>query len=523
MIFEKFPIKNTLGLSSIVERFLQNSDDVHSLTHGAPTSEQIHLLASQKQFDVSKREILINALAYQYKKDDVQLNQKVLDVLTLPNTYTVTTGHQLCLATGPLYFIYKIASTVALARKLNDSGNGKNYIPVYWMATEDHDFEEINHFHLFNRKLTWETEQRGAVGEMSLSGIEEVLNPLSEIFRDSEKANDWMEKLRKAYRKADLAAATRQLVHDIFGNEELLVIDGNDAALKKVFYPVLLSEITERKSQVVVTKTSEYLESKGLKAQVTPREINLFYLEKGSRERIKYDGTFKIGNQEYSETDIVKMLNDHPDHFSPNVILRPVYQEFILPNVAYIGGPGELAYWHQLKGVFELYHTPFPALVLRDSGLILSQGALKKMSKLNLSITDLFKSQKEIVDGWMEADGLVDLTPQKAELIQLFDQVTAKAASVDPTLHGFVQAEGKKQLNALENIEKKMTKAFKTREEQKINQLEKIWSEVYPDHQPQERFSNISQFIEDLPEDFIAQIIAHFDPLKAELKVISLN
>ncbi|MEZ4799673.1 MAG: bacillithiol biosynthesis cysteine-adding enzyme BshC [Flavobacteriales bacterium] len=523
MIFEKFPIKNTLGLSSIVEQFLQNHEDVHRLTHGAPTPDQILLLAAQKQFDHSKREVLVQALSRQYEKDGIAANQKLLDMLALPNSFTITTGHQLCLATGPLYFIYKIASAIALARKLNDEANGNNFIPVYWMASEDHDFEEINHFHLFNKKLIWNTDQRGAVGEMSLSGLDQVLEELHSLFRDSEKAKRWMDKLSNAYRSNNLAAATRCLVHEIFGQEELLIVDGNDVELKKLFYPVLLSEISERKSEAIVTETSQYLESKGLKAQVTPREVNLFFLEKGSRERIKFDGQFTIGNKSYSEIELVKLLNDHPEKYSPNVILRPVYQEFILPNIAYIGGPGELAYWHQLKGVFELYQTNFPALVLRDSALILSPGTIKKMNKLGLVITDLFKSQKEIIDAWMEADGLVDLTCQKADLIKLFDDVTAKAASVDATLHGFVQAEGKRQLNALENIEKKMTKAFKTREEQKINQLEKIWSEVYPDHQPQERFTNLSQYIDELPEDFIEKLIANFNPLQAELKVISLN
>ncbi len=521
MKFDFFPLKSSIGLSGLMQKYLSNDPSIAPFTNGAPALEKMMAAANTSRFNKDQRTVLVEALKNQHSHYPSIQNR--LDVFLNENTFTVTTGHQLCLATGPLYFIYKIASACALARTLNEKDPAKKYIPVYWMASEDHDVEEINHAYFFNKKIVWETEQKGAVGRFELNDIAGFVDAVKIVLGESEKQIIWNDLLQKAYHAKTLAEATRQLVYGIFGENEIVVIDADDHTLKSAFAPILKKEILNRASFDQVITANAKLEKLGVKSQVMPREINLFYLENQSRERIKFEDNYQIGGTVFHQEKLVEEINNTPEKFSPNVVLRPVYQECILPNIVYIGGPGELAYWHQLKDVFSLYEIPFPELVLRDSALILTSGFIKRLQKLQLEVSHLFGDKNAIIEGWIKDAGLFDLEDEKKALEELFNQVIAKAERADQTLTGSAQAEGKKILNSFENLEKKITKAFKAREDQKIQQLEKLWSEVFPDGVPQERHDNFFQFAAKCPEDFIEKLIQNFNPLKAELKVIYLE
>ena len=521
MKFDFLPLKSSIGLSGLMQKYLSNDASIAPFTNGAPSLEKMIAAASKKQFNKEKRSVLVDALKKQHA--DYPAIQNRIDLFSNENTFSVTTGHQLCLATGPLYFIYKIASACSLARMLNEKDPSKKYIPVYWMASEDHDAEEINHAYFFNKKIVWETEQKGAVGRFELSDIKGFIDAIKIVLGENEKQIQWNEVLEKSYQAKTLADATRSLVYSIFGENELVIIDADDRQLKTVFAPILKNEILNRGSFDKVIAANTQLEKLGVKSQVMPREINLFYLDHQSRERIKYEGNYQIGGTVFQPETLIEEIQTKPEKFSPNVVLRPVYQECILPNIAYIGGPGELAYWHQLKGVFELYEIPFPELVLRDSALLLTSGFMKRLHKLQLEVADLFGDKNQIIEAWIKDAGLFDLEEEKKALEELFNQVVAKAERADQTLTGSAQAEGKKILNSFENLEKKITKAFKAREDQKIQQLEKLWSEVFPDGIPQERHDNFFQFASKCPEGFIESLIQNFNPLKAELKVVYLE
>jgi bacillithiol biosynthesis cysteine-adding enzyme BshC len=521
MKFDFFPLKSSIGLSGLMQKYLSNDPSIAPFTNGAPSLEKMMSAANASRFNMNQRTLLAEALKNQHSHYPSIQNR--IDVFLNENTFTVTTGHQLCLATGPLYFIYKIASACALARMLNEKDPSKKYIPIYWMASEDHDVEEINHAYFFNKKVVWETEQKGAVGRFELNDIAGFIDAVKIVLGESEKQIVWNDLLQRAYHAKTLAEATRQLVYGIFGENEIVVIDADDHTLKSAFAPILKKEILNRASFDQVITANAQLEKLGVKSQVMPREINLFYLENQSRERIKFEGNYQIGGTVFHQEKLAEEIDITPEKFSPNVVLRPVYQECILPNIAYIGGPGELAYWHQLKGVFSLYEIPFPELVLRDSALILTSGFMKRLQKLQLEVSHLFGDKNAIIEGWIKDAGLFDLEDEKKALEELFNQVIGKAERADQTLTGSAQAEGKKILNSFENLEKKITKAFKAREDQKIQQLEKLWSEVFPDGVPQERHDNFFQFAAKCPEGFIESLIQNFNPLKAELKVIYLE
>jgi bacillithiol biosynthesis cysteine-adding enzyme BshC len=514
MKISSFSLFEQALLSPIVKDYLDGHAALNHLHNGIPSLGALEQSLHRRQKSAVNREALVEALTNQHSSIKSDSLSKSINALKENYTFTITTGHQLCLATGPLYFIYKISSAIKLSRRLKSEFPQYNFTPIYWMASEDHDFEEINHAVLFNKRITWNTEQQGAVGRFNLNGVDAFLEELSAVLGTSEKANQALDLLKSAYQNNTLASATRELVYSIFGMDELIIVDADDAVLKKLFAPVLKREFREQASFNAVKKSSTDLIESGYKAQVEPREINVFYLEENRRTRITA-----------AEFDIEKLeaeLEIAPEKFSPNVVLRPVYQELILPNIAYIGGPGEIAYWLQLKGVFDLYEVPFPTVVLRDSALLISPSLKKKLDKLQLTVHSLFQSKKQIVDSWLAQHGNVDLTAQKQLLDELFRQINQTAIAIDSTLGGFVSSEYTRQLSTLDNIEKKMVKALKTKEEVRIQQLEKILSEVFPDGNPQERVVNYFQFADVMPENFISELIESFDPLKIEMKIVEL-
>ena len=336
MLSSSFDLLSIGSLPALVRDYFHDSPAVKKFYKTRPTAESIIAQANSRSFE--HREKLVAALKEQNAAYD---NHLLIDRLLHDHSFTVTTGHQLCVATGPLYFLYKIASTIALARKLNAKDDTKSYIPVYWMASEDHDFEEIQSIEIFQKKISWNAQAKGPVGRLSTDGLNSFIEELAQILGTSIDALHFINILKESYAKPSLASATRHLVYRLFGDQNFIVVDADDKALKQIFLPIIQKEIKERFSFELVKKTSAELDALGYKTQVTPREVNLFYIENGIRERIKFeDGYFQWGLGAKSLEDLIALSTDRPECFSPNVILRPVYQECILPNLAYVGGPG---------------------------------------------------------------------------------------------------------------------------------------------------------------------------------------
>ena len=195
------------------------------------------------------------------------------------------------------------------------------------------------------------------------------------------------------------STATIHLVNSLFGADGLVVAGMNDPDLKRGFIPILIEELVQQRSHELVGATSSQLNEVGFKTQATPRKINLFYLRDQIRERIVFDeGIYKVLNTDYkfNETELIAEVNQHPEHFSPNVVMRPLYQEKTFPNLAYIGGGGELAYWLERKSQFDHFKINYPMLIRRNSVLWLDQGMSKKIDKLNLNITDIFVETESV-------------------------------------------------------------------------------------------------------------------------------
>ena len=359
----------------------------------------------KKSYPQAHRSVLYKALQAQYKGFEVtEKTADNIDSLQSDNCYTVVTGHQLNLFTGPLYFLYKIISTINLCEQLSEAYPNDQFVPVYWMATEDHDFDEINYFNFQGKKIQWNRESAGAVGRLETTGLDAVYDTFKRIVGNSSRAQELLELFKQSYLEhQNLADATRHLANSLFGDYGLVIVDGDDQRLKDLMKPYIKTELKDRRSYGEVSDTIEKLKDAdtSYKIQVNPREINYFYLKDGLRERIVQEGNkFSVHNtkEEYSEKEIFNTLEKQPEVFSPNVITRPLYQEVVLPNLCYIGGGGEIAYWLELKSFFDSQKVPFPILLLRNSALVMSEKLHKKLKSLQLSLEDIFMKQNSFIN-----------------------------------------------------------------------------------------------------------------------------
>lgn len=526
----QLPYQQTGYFSKLICDYLDGNEDLKPFYNQTCDIDSFEKIIKERIQEEINRPILVEALQTQYINVEItQQTKENIQKLKNDNCFTVTTGHQLNLFTGPLYFIYKIISAINLAKELKLKYPENDFVPVYWMATEDHDFEEINHFNLFKKRYELTKTQTGAVGSMKLEGVEELLPDLKENLADRNGAEEIMALFSEYYKPSNTyAEAIRGIVNQLFGKYGLVIIDGNDTALKSLFVEELRSELFDRKNYQLINSTSEKLRALGFKPQVTPREINIFYLKDGLRDRIVFEkNSYKVLNTElqFSESEILEELNNHPERFSPNVVLRPMYQEKILPNMAYIGGGGELAYWFQLKDMFDANNISFPVLILRNSVLLIDAGSSKRVSKLGLTPIDLFKETEMLIKEYLRkgAEIVLDLKKEEQEVITIFEDIINKAGTIDQSLQPFVKAELQKNIKSLKNIENRLIKAEKKKEEVAVNQIRNLKEKLFPNGSLQERHDNLISILLFYGEDVIEELINQLYPLDKNFMILSVE
>lgn len=513
----------------LINDYLNQKDTLKPLYNRFPSVENFKSQLEEKQanYNPEFRKTLVDVLSRQYKDISASAyTQQNIQLLAGNDTFTITTGHQLNLFTGPLYFLYKIVSTINLSRQLKEAYPDKEFVPVYWMATEDHDFEEINYFNFRDKKIKWPRESSGPVGRLSTEGLDAVLDAFTKELGIGNNASWLKELFEKAYLEhANLADATRYLANELFGSEGLVIIDGDEPELKRLFAPHVKEELLKQTSHHKVADTAALL--KDYNIQVNPREINLFYIEDNIRERIiLQDGTYYINNTElkFSETEIFALLESNPEKFSPNVIMRPLYEELILPNLCYIGGGGEIAYWLELKSYFNSANVTFPILLLRNSVLLATQKQADKLDKLDLTWADAFSKQQELLNRRIQSfsEFKLDFSAQKEFLKEQFENLNAMAAKTDASFTGAVKAQQIKQLKGLENLEKRLLKAEKRSHAEQLERITQIQNELFPNQSLQERKANFSEFYLEFNGKLLAELFDKLKPLEQEFNVIVL-
>ncbi|MBT8313692.1 MAG: bacillithiol biosynthesis cysteine-adding enzyme BshC [Maribacter sp.] len=525
------PFKQTGYFSNLICDYIDEKESLRPFYNRFPNIGNFKDQIEEKlaNYPDENRSVLYEALQLQYKGFSISKKTKEnLIQLKEPITFTVVTGHQLNLFTGPLYFLYKIISTINLTIELKKAYPKFNFVPIYWMATEDHDFEEINYFNFNAKKLRWNKEATGAVGRLPTDGLQEIYETFAKELGIGQNAERLKDLFKKTYiDHANLTDATRSLANTLFGDYGLVIVDGDDIELKKLLVPFAKSDIIENTSFQRVSETVAKLGglSEGYTIQVNPREINYFYLKENLRERIVLrDGKFHVNNTEieFSKDELLQELQDHPERFSPNVITRPLYQEIILPNLCYIGGGGELAYWLELKTSFEVLDVTFPILLPRNSALLMTAKQQRKLEKMDLSAVDLFLDQNRLINKKIReiSDIEIDLSEQKKLLTEQFKMLYGIASQTDKSFLGAVKAQEVKQLKGLDNLEKRLLKAQKRKLKDHVERMVQLQNELFPERSLQERNLNFSEFYLEYGESLIPMLIKELKPLQIDFSIL---
>ena len=526
----QIPFKKTGFFSDMMIDYLDENSRLKPFYNNFPNTKGFYnqIEEKKKSFRLQNRIVLSDTLQNQYKGFAISdKTQENIDLLKKQNTFTVTTGHQLNLFTGPLYFLYKIISTINLAEELSEKFPENQFIPVYWMATEDHDFDEINYFNFDGKKVLWNRKDGGAVGRFSTEGLEQVFNVFTEHLGNSKNAEYLKELFSKGYlQHNNLADATRFIANELFAEYGLVIIDGDDNSLKELFTPFVKQELENQVSYKEVTNTIARLEE-NYNIQVNPREINLFYLGDDFRERIVFeDDVYKINNTAlvFTKEELLLELKNNPKAFSPNVIMRPLYQEVILPNLCYIGGGGEQAYWLELKSYFDAVEVPFPILLLRNSVQVLSEKQAKKLSNLNITKEEIFLNQHELLSKKVieNSDLEISFKDKKEFLKKQFLELKEVATKTDVTFLNAVNAQERKQIKGLENLEKRLLKAEKKRQNDLIERITKLQNSLLPNQSLEERQRNFSEYYLEYGNTFIKTLKTVLKPLELEFTILEL-
>ncbi len=509
---QQIPLSEAANFPALFTDFINQKAELKPFYGNFANLEGFEAQLAIKKFE--HRDLLVKVLTDQYAHLGTPTN---LTQLKDSNTFTVTTGHQLNIFTGPLYVIYKIVSTINLAKKLKAAFPLHNFIPVYWMATEDHDHEEISYFNLFGKKYQWQTTQTGAVGRMK---PQEILEAISEL-------TDKHPLFTAAYeQEPTLTQAVRRYMDSMFASDGLICIDGDDARLKALFSEVITDDIFSHSAEKYVAQTTSQLEKQGYKTQIFARNVNFFYLIDGLRSRLEWVGehlTVLGSDLKFTTEEVHELIVNTPEVFSPNVVLRPLYQETILPNLAYLGGPSEVAYWLQLPDMFRHFNTTFPILMPRNFALVVNGASSKKIEKLGLQITDFFKEDNELKKYYvaLSSENALSLEQHIQSLDAIFEDIAKQALAVDPTLKAAVEAEKTKVLAGIQNLEKRLKKQEEKKFETGISQIEGIKSKLFPGGGLQERSDNFLNFYQNDPE-FINKVKAVFDPLDFSFNIIQV-
>jgi bacillithiol biosynthesis cysteine-adding enzyme BshC len=519
MQLHKIALAETRSFTPFFLDYISQKESLKSFYHRFPLIQNFKDQIAEKSisFPQANRHILFKIVNQQY--EGIKTSEQVstnLNSLTSAKTFTITTGHQLNVFTGPLYFIYKIVTVINTCKVLKSKYPDFNFVPVYWMASEDHDYDEIKSFRLHGKKYSWETDQRGAVGRFdpkTLSTLADELPGDVSIFKN-------------AYAKSKtLASAVRIYVNELFGKEGLIVVDADEKELKSLFTKVIHDDLFEHTSKKLVEEKNQELEALGYHPQVFARETNFFFLDKGMRHRIEQnENDFSVVDTslKFSSKEMETLIATAPEKFSPNVILRPLYQEIILPNLAYVGGPAEVVYWLQLKSVFDFFRTPFPILMPRNFAAVMDAPVQKKFEKTGLELKDLFEEKNFMFNHWIAKNSNANLSlgSELNEAEEIFRKVKVHVSAIDPTLTQHAAAQTTRMIHALSVIEQKMLRAEKRKQADKLRQAESVKDFLFPNGSPQERTDNFLNFFQQDPQ-FIEKLIQSFDPFDFRFNVLS--
>jgi bacillithiol biosynthesis cysteine-adding enzyme BshC len=523
------PYERTGQFSGIITEYL-NGDEFLRQFHEHPVSfAGLEAAMHEREHFTTDRQLLVNSLKEQYKElANHDLVAKNIESLSNKNTFTITTAHQPAVFTGPLYFLYKILHVIKLANVLSQRFPDKHFVPVFYMGSEDADLEELGNIYLGNEKLVWDTTQKGAVGRMRTDGLEKIIHRIEGEFGGHAFGPELIQLLQKCYLHSEnIQQATLKLLQHLFGSYGLVVLIADNRLLKSVMRGIFKDDMINHIPFKITEENVKRLSEK-YPVQANPREINLFYLKDDIRERLEFrDDRFFVHNTQihFRPEEMERELANFPERFSPNVILRGLYQETILPNIAFVGGGGEMAYWLEYKPLFKHYRVPYPVLILRNSFLLIRKNWRNKIEKAGLTEESLFKSEEVLMEAFVRRNSSrqLNLETEMAELSRFYSSVKSISGSVDKTLEQHVEKLETQSLQKLEELEKKMLRAEKKNHEEVRRKIHEIREALFPADHLQERIDNFIPWYAEYGPAFIEVIYENSLSLQQEFTILEEN
>jgi bacillithiol biosynthesis cysteine-adding enzyme BshC len=527
LVKETLDLAQTGFFTQLVMDYCSRKKSLEPYIQAFPSAESMLSQIELKQNQPVNRTILVDVLLQQYAHLEVSdLVKQNIEALRNPSTFTICTAHQPNIFTGHLYFIYKIIHAIKLSIECAKLYPKYTFVPVYYIGSEDNDLEEIGELNYYGNSYQWQSGQKGACGRMLTQNFDPILNDVLATLNDQlPDEKHLIELLKHAYNGAHtLSDATRIIVNDLFGKYGIVVLNPDQTDLKKQFSAVMCDELLSKSSHDIVQQTLDGL-SQNYKSQAPPRALNLFYLKDDIRERIEFDGNiWTVVNTkiQFSKSELLVELEQFPDHFSPNVILRPLYQETILPNIAFVGGGGELAYWLQLKALFDFHKITYPLLFLRNSVLWINEKSALRKSQIGLSLEDIFFSTEKLVQLQLADHHILEqLKTFESDIELKYAELNLLATQVSDSLKQSVEAHNAKVKNIQQRIHQKFVAHLKRKESDVITKIYSLKQQLFPNNTLQERYHTFLTIYKEFGPTIIADLMLHQDAFSHQFLVLT--
>jgi bacillithiol biosynthesis cysteine-adding enzyme BshC len=487
------------------------------------------------------REKLVEALTSQansYGADQLTLDN--IQSLGDPETVAVVTGQQLGLFGGPLYTLLKTITAIQLAERLSRD-TGRKVVPVFWLEGEDHDLAEVASTAVFRGNDVASVTYTGAdeahktnpqpVGRLKFDqSINTTIDELAEVLIPTEFSDEVLGLLRDSYKEGEtFMSAFAKLMSGLFSDTGLIFVSGDDARLKEFAKPVFRKEIKEFDKSAKLLQMSSQKLADNYHVQVKSRPTSIFLMTDQGRTAVRVNEAgdkFECGDTSYSEAELLSLLDSNPELFSPNVVLRPIVQDTVLPTAAYIAGPGEVAYFAQFRPIYEWAGVPMPIIYPRASVTVLEPKIQKVLNQLELSITDFEGSLDEMfhsnVMAAMDIDAEAIFGRASQHLHDAINTVAPAIESVDQSLIKAAEATRSGLLKEWSKLRDRVIKAEKRRHDQTHDKMRRTQTNLFPLGTPQERLISPLYFANKYGLDFVTRLLHEIQLDTSEHQVILL-
>lgn len=515
-----------LPFSDLFHSYLNNFSDVRSFYNGNPfEGPSIKEHARQKPFNCNRARAAELLKTFNEPFDLHKNARQNIDRLMDQETLAIVTGQQLGIYGGPLYTVLKTISAIHLARQLQQK-LGRPVIPVFWLADEDHDYDEIRSLQLPNRE---------EVTELSLPAREQPLPPVAELNLPPELENLQHEAKQLLY-ETDFSTDLWQLLEDCFQpgrtflrafgdfltrlfSKHGLVLAGSNHPEIKAFTKDIFKRAVQQADPIRQTlqDQSEQIEQQ-FHQQVTLYDSNLFYFsDEGNRLKISAtDGKWSTGAGEgWSTEGLLQHIDEHPERFSPNVFLRPILQDKLLPTLGYVAGPGELAYYGQMKQLYPLFDSQMPLIFPRMTATIIEPAIDRILNELPFEFYEYQQRIEDLDSAYVERSEQTNIeevfSSWKQKVNEIAEPHKEQVAAVDATLEGAAGKATAVYFGELDKLKGKVYRAAKKQDETQLNRIRRIKRNLFPGSGMQERTIAAIYFMNKYGLNIWDEILASLD------------